>query len=114
MSEQGKQKELSDLQFAGLALRTIGPDGLARLVGVCTFWWLSGVRGHSGVEAWAADMQKRGGRARSTLYKAMADLRKLHIAWAEAEGRPVKPAPALDEYLALVERLAEMGQVGSA
>jgi hypothetical protein len=108
------RRALSDLQFVGLVLRTIGPDGLARLVAFCTVWYVMGYRTHQRVDEWAAEFRRYGGPGRATVYRSLADLRKVHIKWAEAEGRPVKPAPTLDDVAEMAGRFAEMGRASTA
>lgn len=109
--DDGQKQPLSDMQLMGLVLREVGPGGLARLVAFCAFWFASGVRTHEKVNDWAAELRSRGGPARATIYAALADLRQVHRAWADREGRPYKDAPALDELLELRDRLVPAGRV---
>jgi hypothetical protein len=84
------------------------------LVGFCVFWYASGVRSHASVNEWARQLlARRGvdGPGKATIFHALADLRQLHKAWADREGRPYKDAPTLDDLLELRDRLVPAGEL---
>lgn len=90
-------KELSDLEFANLVFRTLGPIRSVRAVGWCVFWWMNGVRSFRDVDVWVGEYRRKGGPSRAVAYKVLADLRKVREAWATAEGRTLDDLGSLEQ-----------------
>jgi hypothetical protein len=112
MAEATGPRELSDWEFGALVLRTLGAARAARLVGFCVLWRLLGMRNLGEIDAWAYEMRKAGGPSRAVIYRVVADLRLLHVRWAEAEGREPRSTPSLEAMAKLAERIAVMQQPG--
>jgi hypothetical protein len=104
VKEIGKPKEMGELAFATMVLRTLGPMRTSRLIGFAFLWRLNGLRSFRDVSAWIQELRQRGGPSRPVVYRVLADLREVRHELAKREQRPIEDMPTAEELaIALTE-----------